>query len=81
MAEYYRNGGLPPWAVGRGDSVTAPLVQNDYYPYAGGPAKAPHIKDDYSSYPPAPSQPQYVPPQRYSAFTPHGGPQHSYNGY
>ena len=81
MAAHYRNGGLPPWVVAGGGSVKAPIVQNSYSPYTGRPAAAPSIKHDYSSYPSTPSQPQYVSPQRNSAFTPYEGPPQTYKGY
>jgi len=85
MAEHYRNGGQPPWVVGGGGSVKAPLVQYDYSSYAprnsfsGGSVKAAPVQNDYNSYPPP--APQYDPPQRYSTYTPYEAPQQQYRGY
>jgi len=86
MAEHYRNGGLPPWAV-VGDGVKAPLVQNDFNSYdprtsyTGAPFKANAAQNDYNAYPPTPSQPQYDPSHRYTGFTPYEAPPQSYKGY
>lgn len=88
MAEHYRNGGLPPWVVGGGGSVKAPLVQNDYSSYVPrnsyAAAPAPVQNDYYNSYPPtAPQPPQYDPPNRSSTYTPYAyeAPPQQFRGY
>ena len=58
MAAHYRNGGLPPWAAGGGNSVKAPLLSNDYNAGSG------------VTYPPTNSDPkaQYENPTQFGVY-------------